>query len=217
MSKIKDGNYIVIQSFMVKDLHLKGNELLIYAIIYGFTQDGEHQFNGGQQYLAEWTNSTKTGVYKALKRLVEKGLIERIDGSINGVNFVNYRLTKLMGVLNKVNEGVLNKVNPNNIDIDNKIDNKDIYGEFKNVLLTKDEYAKLKEKGLLEYIEDLSIYIDKIGIAAANKKYKSHYSTILSWSRKDRSEKKIGRLKSNPNFDIADLKEKAALNDNFDI
>jgi len=202
---------------MVKDLHLKGNELLIYAIIYGFTQDGEHQFNGGQQYLAEWTNSTKTGVYKALKRLVEKGLIERIDGSINGVNFVNYRLTKLMGVLNKVNEGVLNKVNPNNIDIDNKIDNKDIYGEFKNVLLTKDEYAKLKEKGLLEYIEDLSIYIDKIGIAAANKKYKSHYSTILSWSRKDRSEKKIGRLKSNPNFDIADLKEKAALNDNFDI
>lgn len=213
MSKIKDGNYIVIQSFMVKDLHLKGNELLIYAIIYGFTQDGEHQFNGGQQYLADWTNSTKTGVYKALKRLVEKGLIERIDGSINGVNFVNYRLTKLMGVHNKVNEGVLNKVNPNNIDIDNKIDNKDIYGEFKNVLLTKDEYAKLKEKGLLEYINTLSTYIEQIGSTAANKKYKSHYAVILNWSRKDRSEKKIGKA----NFDVDAMKQKAIFNDDFDI
>ena len=213
MSKIKDGNYIVIQSFMVKDLHLKGNELLIYAIIYGFTQDGEHQFNGGQQYLADWTNSTKMGVYKAIKRLVEKDLIEKIDGSINGVNFVNYRITKFMGVVNKVDKEVANKVYSNNIDIDNKIDNKDIYGEFKNVLLTKDEYAKLKEKGLLEYINTLSTYIEQIGSTAANKKYKSHYAVILNWSRKDRSEKKIGKA----NFDVDAMKQKAIFNDDFDI
>ena len=32
-SKIKDGNYVVIQSFMVKELELEGNELLIYAFV----------------------------------------------------------------------------------------------------------------------------------------------------------------------------------------
>lgn len=92
-------------------------------------------------------------------------------------------------------------------------DNKDIYGEFKNVLLTKDEYAKLKEKGLLEYINTLSTYIEQIGTTAANKKYKSHYAVILNWSRKDRSEKKIGKA----NFDVDAMKQKAIFNDNFDI
>ena len=37
-SRVKDGNYIVIQSFMVKVLKLKGNELLIYALIQKFSK-----------------------------------------------------------------------------------------------------------------------------------------------------------------------------------
>ena len=76
--RIKDGNYIVIQSFMVKDLGLKGNELLVYAIIYGFSQAEEQTFSGSRQYLAEWTNSTKQGIDKNLKSLLDKGLIKKI-------------------------------------------------------------------------------------------------------------------------------------------
>ena len=57
---------------------------------------------------------------------------------------------------------------------------KEIYGEFKNVKLTKEEYKKLEEKNLLPYIEKLSSYI-----ASKGKKYKSHYATILTWSRKE--------------------------------
>lgn len=58
----------------------------------------------------------------------------------------------------------------------------DIYGEFKNVKLTKNEYNKLKENNLLPYIEKLSAYMKSKG-----KQYKSHYATILNWSRKDKS------------------------------
>ena len=36
MSEIKDENFIMIQGWMVNMLNLKGNELLVYAIIYGF-------------------------------------------------------------------------------------------------------------------------------------------------------------------------------------
>lgn len=62
---------------------------------------------------------------------------------------------------------------------------KEKYGEFKNVLLTEEEYTKLEKSNLLPYIEKLSSYI-----ASKNKKYKSHYATILTWSRKDNSNNK---------------------------
>lgn len=56
-----------------------------------------------------------------------------------------------------------------------------IYGEFKNVKLTNEEYKKLEDKKLLSYIEDLSRYLEN----HPRKKYASHYATILTWSRKD--------------------------------
>lgn len=71
------------------------------------------------------------------------------------------------------------------IDIDKKEINKEKYGEFQNVKLTQDEYNKLKEKNLLPYIERLSSYI-----ASKGKRYKSHYATILTWSRKENKNEK---------------------------
>lgn len=64
---------------------------------------------------------------------------------------------------------------------DNTIQKK-THGEFKNVLLTDEEFQKLKEKFTSEVdnmIEQLSAYI-----ASKGKKYKSHYATILSWQRR---------------------------------
>ena len=62
---------------MVTELGLKGNSLLIYAIIYGFSQEEGQQFTGSLQYLADWTNSTRRGVLKNLQDLVNAGLIEK--------------------------------------------------------------------------------------------------------------------------------------------
>ena len=42
MSKeLNNQNYVTILGWMVTDLHLKGNELLVYALINGFCQVGE--------------------------------------------------------------------------------------------------------------------------------------------------------------------------------
>lgn len=60
---------------------------------------------------------------------------------------------------------------------------KEKFGEFENVLLSADEFQKLKSKLGSEtegYIERLSSYI-----ASSGKRYKSHYATILSWTQKD--------------------------------
>lgn len=91
MGKVNNNNYINIQGWMVTDLKLKGNDLLIYAIIYGFTQDGEQWFEGSRQYLAEWCNSTKQGVSKNLNSLVGKGYLLKEDKVINNVKFCKYK------------------------------------------------------------------------------------------------------------------------------
>lgn len=73
------------------------------------------------------------------------------------------------------------------IDKDNNKKSKDKYGEFQNVLLTEDEYKKLKErfpKDWQDRIDNLSIYMK-----AKGKQYKSHYATILSWARKEEKDK----------------------------
>ena len=60
---------------------------------------------------------------------------------------------------------------------------KEKFGEFENVLLSNEEFEKLKSKLGAEtesYIERLSSYI-----ASSSKRYKSHYATILSWTQKD--------------------------------
>ena len=91
--EICDGNYIVVQSFMVKELHLKWNELLIYACIYGFSQAKNQKYKGGLQYLADWTNSTKQGVIKALKSLLDKNLILKTEYMQNNIKFCEYCTT----------------------------------------------------------------------------------------------------------------------------
>lgn len=123
MSKVKNENFIAIQGWMVTELGLKGNSLLIYAIIYGFSQDGEQVFNGSLQYLADWTNSSKQSVINCLKKLVDDGLLGKNEKNINGVKFVEYYSKKLNGVLNKVEWGIKQSL-PNNIE-DNIEDNID--------------------------------------------------------------------------------------------
>ncbi len=58
------------------------------------------------------------------------------------------------------------------------------YGEFRNVKLFGEEYeslvVKFGEVDAIERIERLSSYI-----ASKNKRYNSHYATILNWARRD--------------------------------
>lgn len=117
-NKVKDGNFITIQAFMVKDLQLKGNELLIYAVIYGFSQNGEDAFSGSLSYICEWTNSTKQGVLKNLKALIDKGLIEKKETYKNGVKFNEYRATEFTPIKQSLTGGIKQSL-PNNIDINN--------------------------------------------------------------------------------------------------
>lgn len=75
---------------MRTELDLKGNDLLVYAIIYGFSQDDESKFTGSLQYLADWCGATKSGIQKNLKNLIDRGLIKKDEYLKNGVKYCEY-------------------------------------------------------------------------------------------------------------------------------
>lgn len=126
---VRNENYIVIQGWMVSDLGLKGNELMIYAIVYGFSQLEGQRFTGSLQYLADWTNSTKQGVMKCLRSLEAKGLIEKRETFVNRVKFCEYFAS---GAVNKVSypmqqslTGGMQQSSPNNLERDTLEENID--------------------------------------------------------------------------------------------
>ena len=87
-------SYIVIQSFMRSELELKGNELIIYALIYGFCQSEGHSFHGSRQYISDWTGCSLSTVSNVLAGLVDCGLLVKSETVVNGVTFNSYVTTR---------------------------------------------------------------------------------------------------------------------------
>ena len=88
---IKDDNFFVVSGWMVNKLGLKGTTLNVFAIIYGFSQDGESEFTGSRQYLCDFTGATKPTVDKSLQDLCNMGVIVKTTNILNGVTFNKYR------------------------------------------------------------------------------------------------------------------------------
>lgn len=175
---------------MVTELGLKGNELLVYALIHGFSQTKGQVFNGSLQYLADWTNSTKQGVLKNLKSLVEKGLIEKKETIFNGVKSCEYYSTKFNGVKQSLIGGIKQSLTggikqslTNNIEIDNidrdNIERKNIKKEKDSLLVQEFEiiWARYprhegKQNALKSYIKARHEGVDMITIKDAVESYR---------------------------------------------
>ena len=82
--KLKDTNYIQIQGWMISRLDLKGNELLVYALIHGFCQDGKNVYNMSFDYIMKWLNSSRSATASSISNLLKKGLIERRESYSRG-------------------------------------------------------------------------------------------------------------------------------------
>lgn len=204
---VRENSYITVQAFMVNDLHLKGNELLVYALIYGFSQDGESVFSGSSKYISDWIGVEKKNALAILKRLVEKGFLLKIERVSNGVKLCDYKAVNPMqqndttGVKTtpprlrndtgggyETTPGGGYETSPHNTSIDNleekniytRTQQKKSYGEFKTVKLTDEEYQKLKQN----YTEchkdafEKGIEILDRYLASKGKQYKSHYAVM---------------------------------------
>jgi hypothetical protein len=75
---------------MVQELHLSSNELLCYALIYGFSQDYETEFTGSLKYIQTALNVSKNSAVRTLQSLCDKNLIRKVPYTENNITSNRY-------------------------------------------------------------------------------------------------------------------------------
>ena len=129
---MQDGGFLVIQKWMLTDLNLKSTELMVYAIIYGFSQDSQGECWASLDYFQLWTGASRSSIIRSINSLEEKGLIERRrrEGTTSALRVVEGGVKMKRGGVNLKRGGV--KMTPNNI-TNNKNINKETNKESDKV------------------------------------------------------------------------------------
>lgn len=164
----------------------KENEKAIKTIL------GELKELGYLRIVKLMPNETKSGRIEYIYDIYEMSVYKKQEYQKQGVEFqevekqgVEKQEVEKVGQLN-TNIQNTKKTNTKKTNTNNKRE----YGEFKNVLLTDEEYKKLEEKNALSQIENLSSYMASIG-----KKYKDHYATILNWDRREKQQEEQNKYR----------------------
>ena len=87
---MKKFDYIVIQAPMISELGLKGNSLLLFAMIHGFSKDGVNRYRASLKDMCEWLCTSKSSISPTLEALVEAGYINKHDVKVGGVSKPEY-------------------------------------------------------------------------------------------------------------------------------
>lgn len=213
--KIQSSNYYHVEGWMVTDLELKGNELAIFAIIYGFSQKKNSWYDGSYRYLADWISGTKQTVINTLKSLVAKGYIDKVENVENGIKFVKYKASfippdgynsPVKNFDHRSNQPVKNFDHRSNLhqEIDENFDH-----PGQNILPThihKNKYNKNKREGFIkptieevaEYCREYNYKIDaeqfwhfyeSKGWCVGNHPMKSWKSCVVTWVKREEKNK----------------------------
>lgn len=187
-------SYVVLRPFMVEELGLKGSELVAYALIYGFSQDGESWFTGSAQYVADWCGIARRNAINVLQKLTEKGLVEKVRTgrgcAYRACRNITGDKTSLVMKHHRTGDETSpvtgDETSPNNIgdkNSDNARERRRRLGEFGHVLLSDEDVARLDEQfpGFWrDYIARVDEYCEQSG-----KRYRNYRLTISKWIRKD--------------------------------
>lgn len=85
-----DDAYFIVHKWMHTDLKLKGSELLVFAIVYGFSYNGENTYNGSLKWIAETAGISKRQAINTLKSLVNQKLLQKTEIFKFNVKFCEY-------------------------------------------------------------------------------------------------------------------------------
>ena len=88
----EEENNFEIKRWMIKELHLTGNDLIVFAAIYHFSDNGKNMYTGGRCFLSRFLEITPPTIDQTLKRLIKKRLITKMPTTKNNAVFYNYRI-----------------------------------------------------------------------------------------------------------------------------
>ena len=114
------GWYIVITEEMREALGLAGNDLMVYAIIHGYSQKEEGCYFGSAASLGDRCGIHRDTVLRILKRLTEAGYIKKTEIYRNGVRYCAYMTCDELSESTTKSRRGYDEMSPNN-----KEDNKD--------------------------------------------------------------------------------------------
>ncbi len=203
-------NYILVPGFAITELKLKGNELLCWSLIYGFSQDADTEFYGSLSYVASALNVTKANAKGILDRLIEKGMLAKNEVFVSGVKFCHYKALRpvidSVTVLSKNDNGGIVSVTGGGIDsVTNNIKKDNITykkkGTTENLCLFADSrYNDLdlfsKEFDKEEFADiDIAYYFYAVSdwSAQGGKKKRDWIATARNFIRGDMEKNKVHR------------------------
>ena len=90
MARVNDNHFLTIEGWMRTRLGLSGNELIVFAVVYQFSQGNAGRYIGGLAFLADWCGCHIDTARRAVRNLEEQGFILPLRGEVNGVPYCNY-------------------------------------------------------------------------------------------------------------------------------
>ena len=215
MYKLKKEQFVNIQSFMVSELGLSGNDLLVYAIIYGFSQDGENVFMGNRSYLAAWCGCSERSVQRNINNLVSRGLIEQTFKSAD-CRSVYYRAITTSDKMSPVTirddtsdnlswvpvtfcddtSDNLSRVYIDNINRTKKDNIKEIDNDIVVVASQKSKFKKPSIEDVKEYVKEQGYRMDPVkfydhyesnGWLVGRNKMKDWKAAVRNWEHRDKN------------------------------
>jgi len=115
MSRIRDENFYTVLGWMLNVLELKSNELIVFAIVYSFSQDGESEFTGSLKFLQDFANINHQTAVTTLKKLTDKGYITRREYYMEGSMIKRVAYKTNFEVIDRLKSG-LKTIKPKNSD-----------------------------------------------------------------------------------------------------
>ena len=92
-----------------------GKEADVFAVINGFSQEGQGCFYGSLSLLSQFCGiRSKTTTQRILKNLVAQGAIVKTDELHNGVKFCTYKVNKNWYGMSKIDMGSISIIDTNN-------------------------------------------------------------------------------------------------------
>lgn len=87
---MKEGDYINILAPMRSTLKLKGNSLMLFALIHGYSKDSVNRCRVSLAYMAEWLDTDKAAISKLINKLSKAGYINKLEYYNGGVKCFEY-------------------------------------------------------------------------------------------------------------------------------
>lgn len=189
------GWYIVITEEM-RALGLTGNDLLVFAFINGYSQQGQGAYYGSIPTICEACGIARRSAIRILARLVDDGFLAKSETWHNGVRYCSYQVrvgggANVAQVVTNLHQGGATMA-PNNKD--NNKDSLSIEREArareekggKFVKPTADEVAAYAaEKGIVLDADHFVAHYTSNGWKVGKAPMKDWRAAVVAWSKRE--------------------------------